>query len=60
MQSMDGRGALGESTDNKAGGGRRRVPAQASQERPGNRVLDGGIMVACVQAASMGLILGRH
>ena len=57
MQGMDGRRALGESTDDKADGGR--VPAQASQERPGIGVLDGG-MVACIQAASMGLILGRH
>mmetsp|Transcript_54253 Transcript_54253/g.161089 ORF Transcript_54253/g.161089 Transcript_54253/m.161089 type:complete len:222 (-) Transcript_54253:479-1144(-) len=30
-----------------------------SQERTGIGVLDGG-MVACIQAASMGLILGRH
>ena len=57
MQSMDGRRALGKGTDNKADGGR--VPAQASQERAGIGVLDGG-MVACIQAASMRLILGRH
>ena len=50
MQSMDGRRALGKGTDNKADGGR--VPAQASQERAGIGVLDGG-MVACLQAASM-------
>ena len=57
MQGMDGRRALSESTDDKADGGR--VPSQASQERPGIGVLNGG-MVTRIQAASVGLVLGRH